>query len=480
MESEKNDTDPTLLVSPNRLDIFCRLEFVRDQISGTGRKWGAELYKEFINNSAINSIGVEEWGEDGKKYSYSDYETSFNELIQSIMTSGFDAINHPIPVSGNIPVNGAHRLAIALNLGLKIGVENSSEQPPQYNYRFLQRIGMSNPSVDFVALDYIRTVISSRYLVFFGLEKKLVLGILNKVFPDTNSIIMVKNLALSELGKRRLIDLCYAHNEWWDNELLEKMVGERFEINAHEATVVFFDLKSLSSSEMEIKEKVRSEMPRGSFLRKVHGSDFTWDTNDLAEIVLSQAGRTFLNYSPIGSEFEVIARLSEVGFARRLFDPISRELIIAGSVVHQLFGVGNARDIDYFCSKNFEIRGLKFKGADSHDEFYRQTGINGEEILSNPLLHFCFRGYLFTNPNYVSFIKLAHNEGYSLSLDTRKNVGPEHRSLMRQLKRKAYVQRMKFQLEETKVRLYRVMPSKIRALYKKIKFKSYSKNRDFF
>jgi hypothetical protein len=210
----------------------------------------------------------------------------------------------------------------------------------------------------------------------------------------------------------------------------------------------------------------------------VHGSDFAEDTRDLAEIVLSQAGRTFLNYSPIGSEFEILTRLNEVGLTRRLFDPVSRELIISGSIVHQLFGAGKARDVDYFCSNNSAVQDTKFKGADSHHEFYRQVGINGEEVLSNPLLHFCFRGYLFTNPNYVSFVKLAYEEKYGGYHNT-KNFGLEHKSSMRKLRRNAYMRRISYDLEAAKVKLYRSLPPRIRVLYRAMKSKLRERNRDF-
>ena len=118
MRHKISKVTPLSLVSPSRLDVFCRLEFVRDEITKVGRSWGKQLYKEFIYKSSLDKNELEAWGEDGIKWSYTDYEDSFKSLVYSIKKNGYDNSNHPIPVSESIPTNGAHRLAIAISLNL--------------------------------------------------------------------------------------------------------------------------------------------------------------------------------------------------------------------------------------------------------------------------------------------------------------------------------------------------------------------------
>jgi hypothetical protein len=470
--------NPLSIVSPRRLDIFCRLEFVRDQILDKERSWGTHLYKEFISNSSYNKFGQEIWGEDGHKFTYDDYENSFKELISSIRVNGFDGINYPIPVSKGTPVNGAHRLATVLQLNLEITTKAFPDTPPNYNYAYLRSIGLTEKSIEFCALDYIRTIDSSRYFIFFDMEKRDIEATLRKVVSSKDSIIFTKSLKLSEIGKRRLIEICYDHNDWWNSSLLENMLAERFGFNSSQVTVAFFDSRFLSGFESEVKAQLRREVERISFSQKIHGSGFHQDTRDLAELLLSQPGRAFLNHALIGSDIPVMNRLDAEGLTRDVFDSNLRTIFIGGMTVDELFGDGKSKDTEYYSTESHNISLAKREGVKAQNFFYKDNGINGEEILSNPLSHFYFRGRLFANPAHVNFIRLSRIECNVSASISRKNMDLGENGTYIEIPSQAYIHRMRYWLQFIKGIIYGKTPMKILLLYKKVKQKLFD-NRKF-
>lgn len=117
------------ILSPNRLDIIIRVLALNDLIHDVNET-GVDIYRRWL----LLSHGISEatktepltsyFSDYSEKNGFESYCTSFIELYKSIKKNGFDSSKF-LPLDGekNL-INGAHRLAVSLSLGLDVYVKD--------------------------------------------------------------------------------------------------------------------------------------------------------------------------------------------------------------------------------------------------------------------------------------------------------------------------------------------------------------------
>lgn len=107
-------TNPINLLSKYRFDIFVKYYYVKSYIENYDLKEAKKIYLSHIK--AFNNFHEP----DGRKNNAKDFIIKFNSLIENIKScKNLDKTIIPISTTG-IPIDGAHRIAIALYYDLKI------------------------------------------------------------------------------------------------------------------------------------------------------------------------------------------------------------------------------------------------------------------------------------------------------------------------------------------------------------------------
>ena len=107
-------TNPINLLSKYRFDIFVKYYYVKSYIENYDLKEAKKIYLSHIK--AFNNFH----DPDGRKNNAKDFIIKFNSLIENIKScKNLDKTIIPISTTG-IPIDGAHRIAIALYFDLKI------------------------------------------------------------------------------------------------------------------------------------------------------------------------------------------------------------------------------------------------------------------------------------------------------------------------------------------------------------------------
>ena len=107
------ETLPINLISKYRYDVFIKYYYVQAYITKKDYVLAKEIYLNHIKR--FNNFTEP----DGRKNNPKDFIENFNNLIDSIKCSGINKTIIPITKNGEI-IDGAHRLAIALYLNLKV------------------------------------------------------------------------------------------------------------------------------------------------------------------------------------------------------------------------------------------------------------------------------------------------------------------------------------------------------------------------
>ena len=107
-------TNPINLLSKYRFDIFVKYYYVKSYIENYDLKEAKKIYLSHIK--AFNNFHEP----DGRKNNANDFIIKFNSLIENVKScKNLDKTIIPISTTG-IPIDGAHRIAIALYFDLKI------------------------------------------------------------------------------------------------------------------------------------------------------------------------------------------------------------------------------------------------------------------------------------------------------------------------------------------------------------------------
>ena len=376
--------NPISVISPTRLDVFTKLDFARGVVTGEGLSWGQSLYREYMKSTAPTN----KFGEDGIKFSISDYENSFVSLIESLKDKGFRPEFGTVPVGKLGITNGAHRLASALALDLDISTDNSNENDHIYDLRFLRRIGMHPDSINFISWRYLQHSLKQRAFLLTAISAGETQDIIKEIGRNF-SITGLSKVKLSEIGKRRLMGLAYDHNSWWLPQYSESMVAERFHQGIDDCTLVLFDSDVVDLT--DFKAGLRALLNGKQFERQIHCTDGYSDTIALAEVLLNRNGINFMNNSPIGSENRLMGNLGR----RKYKDSLTEEIkdCIDGSSVLELYGIREAKDLDYVTSDH-HVSEYSLIGSCHNDEYVGYPEIY-TDVIFDPRKHLIFKGHKF-------------------------------------------------------------------------------------
>ena len=448
--------DPDSLTSASRLDVFARTEFVRARLSGLGETWSRDLYRSFLVANEIDGKEVE----NGEKSTISQYFRAFERLIDSMQEAGFDLSKGCIPVSTAGIVNGAHRLATAMILGIPIAIESTDDPFGVYDYRWLDNRGIKSVFVESMAMSLLARSNNARATLIFDHQKNTI-DELETQISYAADVVIRRRIHLSEIGKRRIIQLAYDHNDWWEDSRLEQMTAERFTSGDSHCDVIFTIERNLDTLQ-ERKTNLRQLLPAGSFERTLHGTDHYFDTIYLAESLLNKNSVLFLNSAPIGSEARI---MKLVGGPILSLEPSKhpRNWCIDGSAVLEIHGLRVAKDIDYLMINDSTIPKILLKNGDNHLPEYLHSKVRIDEIILDPRMHMIYKGIKFaTLENFVAR-KFESKDINIIDIQLVVGLNQAHQSIYsrRDVQVKSYFQKCEFMVKAKLDKWLRKLPRRM-------------------
>lgn len=114
--------DPHELLHPGRMDVIVKFLLARKLLGLPALHSGISLDDLYLRHILFRTGGAEP-GDEARKGSLQDFVNHFIQLVLSMKQQGFNP-EYPIPVSRRtgLILNGAHRLAVACALGIKVPV----------------------------------------------------------------------------------------------------------------------------------------------------------------------------------------------------------------------------------------------------------------------------------------------------------------------------------------------------------------------
>ena len=389
--------DPNKLMTPSRLDIAFKLLFLN--YININKKLAIEIYSNHINALTLGSN--KEPGKKAKK-NISIYIKQFKHTFDSIKKNGFNFKKTLIPVSNkNHLCNGAHRVASSIYLNNKIALIKLGYEEHLYDYKFFYKRKTKLSYLNMAALtfiDYSRNV----YLAFIWPTANVEDSYIEKKIPN---ILYKKDISLTHNGSFNLITQVYKNEPWLGNKK-NKFQGARSKMlscfkKKNKLRVVLFMEKNLKKV-IKIKEDFRKPLKKGN--HSIHITDNHKETKILSKLVLNENNLHFLNYSKPNKYLSTEKKIKKFKKFLILNNISFSDVILDGGMVLSLYGIREARDIDYLHIKETKLN-YTTQLINSHSSEIRYHKKRKEDLIYDPKYYFIFQGLKFCSFNQIYQMK---------------------------------------------------------------------------
>jgi len=392
------------LLTPGRFDVMAKVIYAKHRAMGGGMPWATRVYREHLRILS----GFEE-GDGLGKTCFEDYLVSFDRLLDSMESGGFNPGTSLLPVGNDFRIiDGAHRLGAALFYDEPVRVVYFDAQPNRYDYRYFSERGLPTDIADAMALEYCRLSPDVKVAVLFPVARQSREKVQSLLGGDT--IVFEKAVTVTHSGRANLIRLLYAGEHWVGDGRQETRgvrdhIENRFE-DGCPVTLLF--LEHMDPEQLrQTKETIRELVGLGNY--SIHISDSCAETRRIAEVVLNAGGIHWLNHHQARTTREFDRCFGE--YRKRLpADPLMREkFCVDGSGVLAAYGIRDVNDLDYLCLPEVALEpGLEDISCHNEESRYYHAPI--EDIITDPGLHFNYQGLKFVNLEQLRLMKTSRDE----------------------------------------------------------------------
>lgn len=380
-------------LTPNRLDVAVKLALLESELLHPAR-FPIRLY-----DAHIHAFSLGDMTEPGslEKNGADSFRAAFFRLRNSFSKSGFDPSLSLMPIASDGTIlNGGHRAACALHLGLPLmGVETELE-PVCYDWAYFRDRGMATEDLDAMALAYLDQAPDAALALLWpaapaqSAKAEKLLGM----------AAYRREVFLTPKGAHNLLSQVYAGEEW---------LGPRdqdFPGIAAKLAPCFSSPRPLrllalslppSIDRVALKEKVRRML--GHDKHTIHITDTRTEAIDIARLLLNPNGRHFLDHASPNRFPTVAAKVSEF---RREFSGRGGDVRFTAldtGIVLGAYGLREPGDVDFRSAEPLELP-PPFERHVTSD-----SNILLGDILSDPKMHFHFWGQRFVALPLVADMK---------------------------------------------------------------------------
>ena len=303
------------------------------------------------------------WGKDWfdttkpcvKKSSAADFQRSFAKTLDSIAKDGFDTTRSLVPVTRmGFPLNGAHRIAAAIALGLPtMPVQRvASKAVYTWDRTFFTGKGFETKYADFAMLQWTLHVSNVSTIMFWpeAASKPDTMKVARVlVTQHCGDVLYEKSIDVNRNGVASLAFHAYGNQGW----LLEKIKQLQSIYNGaddeqHSITVVFVRPQDRSHLKA-CKDKLRSHFALSQPKSSVHIPDYHEESVLVAEMVLNPNSVVFLNRHD-GDNCREVAKEVATRLHLTAVNPESfvlpQDLMVDSGAVMSFFGLRKRTDVD--------------------------------------------------------------------------------------------------------------------------------------
>lgn len=388
------EVDAQSFLTNERADICLKYRYIDAIVKGDNI-----LISEF-ETAYLDTISAFTYGsyiEPGETIAKSkkDYIEKFKNLYTSIKESGFNN-KQLIPVSRDfVPLDGAHRIAIAayLNLSVKCVVINTESL--KCDVDFFKSKNVKKRTID-ILIDSIIEFDSTLRLAIIWPHCKV--PMLNVYAEFGDKLVDSKSMNLNENGVNNLCVISY-FKESWIGDVNNSWAGSVTKSSKCYDTGGFTHcvLYKTSGLKNDIKLKERIRLLADGQKHNIHSTDTHKETKELSLICFNNETSCFLN------NINLIKIRRYLDYKDNFYN-FDADFIFVGSTVLELLGVRSARDIDVIVDSDDVLV------VDSHNEYYKLYPNDFSIYFNCDWLVFHFMGLKFINLADLTKFKKSRGE----------------------------------------------------------------------
>jgi hypothetical protein len=396
----------TLLIY-KRLDLAFKLFYL--SLLEKNISFAKKMYAEHIR-----AFSLGEFTEPGNsdKNSIEKYIESFNATFLRIKEYGFDSKQTLIPITiDKTIVNGAHRVASAIYLHKKVSYVTLACDSPCYDYKFFYQRNVPTGMLDQAVTTFVEYS-DNVHIAFIWPIAKSTNEQIEAMIPN---IVYQKEIILTPNGAHNLISQIY-YGESWLGNVENDFSGAKGKLvecfkSFDPVKVVVFQAENLDKV-LQIKEKIRKTFNVGK--HSVHITDTKEETLRTVQLVLNKNSIHFLNYAKPNRFRSTHNKINIFKYFLEKNKISTTDIAIDSSMVLSVYGLREAKDIDYLCAEDIEVFSST-EGIHAHDEvltYYRESK---HELIYNPQNYFYFNDIKFIAFNTVYDMKQSRAEAKDIN-----------------------------------------------------------------
>jgi len=386
------------LLTGSRFDIPAKYIYAKYRVKKIQSDWHIKLYKEHL--AVWNNF--KECG----RYTGQEKETpetfisTFNSLIDSVKTKGFDSNVSRLWVNADSKlINGGHRLAASILFDKDVSCEVHADYEGQLdcsweyfkNKRDFIPTGLSIEAGDATALEYVRLKKNTYIVTVFpraiGFDQEI-----RDILNQSATIVYDKQLTFKKNGLFNLIKTFY-EDEFWVGDYADSFAGIRAKTDLcsspyNDNVRIYLIETDLRDQLSAVKDKIRSLFKIDK--HSVHINDSYDETVRIAEAVFNSNSLHFLENADI-KFMENFNSLFE-SYHARLKCENGEDYCITGDAIQAVYGIKDTDKIEFIHHKETVNFWMKNITCVNQTDYQR---IANDEIIFNPEYHFYYRGCKF-------------------------------------------------------------------------------------
>lgn len=401
-QSRVETVDAVRLLTWNRFDLAAKLLFLDDLKQG--EPVNEDVYAEHIRLFTLGSF--REPGNE-QKNSLDRFKSEFILLYRDMQARGFNASLSLVPVGRDGAIlNGAHRVACAIHLGLPVNCVRLDVPSETYDYRFFRQMGGSASFLDRCATRFVEACPDSYVALVWpsagGRSEEI-----ERIIPN---IVYRKDVELNWNACHSLVCEIYRGEPW---------LGERSEnySGASDKALPCFSIKhplrayafqaGSQAEVVEIKQKVRDLFNLDK--HSIHINDTHQQAKEIAHLLFNDNSVHFLQFARPNRWTDTWTKLSSfIDFCRA--NGIDTEQVVLDSgMVLASYGLRQCNDIDYLCAERKEPA-LAAPEVNLHDDDLVHHGVSAAALVHDNRLHFRYSGIKFVAFHQVARMKRSRGE----------------------------------------------------------------------
>jgi hypothetical protein len=393
---------PEELVTWNRLDIGMRILYL--ELKTKAPELAETIYFEDLRAQTLGALVDPD---NLQKSNFNIFKKVFDDVSEEISSKGFDVDQTLIPVSksGSI-INGAHRLSAALFHGRDVAFIQTTLPPITCDHSYFYERAVPVNVIEQSVVQLLRYA-RNCFMAFLWPSGSANIDLTESLFEN---VVYKKKLSLTNKGKLNLLFQCYHHMDWVGDENsnyrgLHQKLFECFPANG-DVTMIIFQAEGGIEQVRAVKEKVRDINCLG--YSSVHITDTREELLRLANLLCNNNGLHYLNNAKLinNRHHEVLQSILKLSLEKRLD---SRDFIIDGSWLLELYGLRNSDDLDILAASGRDdiYKSLNFDSRLKEIQYHKKT-VN--EIIYNPDNYFYFFGVKLIGFEQLQSMKRSRGE----------------------------------------------------------------------